>query len=278
MLVSITKKLLDRFGLQVRRVPAGGAERYDTATTYEVALNCLLGNADKLILIVIGANDGVTNDPLFPFIRKFPDRTRVTLVEPQPFLIPILESHYSFHKSCHIVNAAVGAGPTLTLYGIKRDYWRALKPGYAKRWPDYRAATGITSSSKAHVEDWIRRYFPNRRDLNQIIEPFHVPCAPLPDLLGQLNLASAIDVLQVDTEGADDLVIYACAIQTTQPRLIYFEADHLPGHRTRDLVAYLRGLGYFVILDGLNWLAIKNSPSAAGRADSVASLNDEGVA
>ena len=274
MLLSITKKILDHFGLQVRRAPPGAARRCDTASTYEAALNCLLGEVDKLVLVVVGANDGATNDPLFPFIRKFPDRTNVILVEPQPFLIPILESHYSFHESCHIVNAAVAEGPTLTLYAIKEEYWRSLKPSYAKHWPDYRAATGVTSSSRAHVEDWIRRYFPNHRDLDPIIETLHVPCAPLPDLIGRLELTSSIDVLQVDTEGADDLVIHACAIEATRPRLIYFEADHLPKNRTHDLVAYLRGLGYFVILDGLNWLAIKNSAWAAGRLDSGASLTD----
>lgn len=257
---SLPRELLSRLGFQLKRIPRGSVGHSASASFYQVALQCLLGGSSRLTIVEIGANDGVTNDPIFPFVRNFPDRTRVVLVEPQKFLIPIVQENYAFHNSAHIVNAAIGAGSSLTLYSIRPEYWATLRPRYARNWPEYRAATGVTSTSRGHVEDWIRRYFPRQRELEQVIEEVHVPCSSLPKVLSKLEIHDGIDVLQVDTEGADDQVIFSCEIETTRPRVIHFEAGHLREDRTKAIMTYLRQHNYIVVLDGLDWLAIRNSP------------------
>lgn len=111
----------------------------------------LLAAQGRILVVQVGANDGVVNDPLHEFLMKHRERTEVLLIEPQPYLIPILADNYKDHPAHHIENVAVGERSQLVLYGIDERHWPECVPPYAEGWPQYRAATGVSSADQDHV-------------------------------------------------------------------------------------------------------------------------------
>lgn len=63
-------------------------------------------------------------------------------------------------------------------------------------------------------------------------------------LKSPLILPENIDVLQVDTEGVDDQVIYHSALEILEPSVIYFESKNLSAQKLNELKARLSDLGY----------------------------------
>jgi hypothetical protein len=103
-------------------------------------------------------------------------KTNMLLIEPNKFLLPHLQKSYSSHPSHQIANCAIGQEGMLTLYAVKSNWFDRFQPAYAKGWPQYRAATGITSANKEHVEKALIREGINPDDA---IESLNVPCQQL---------------------------------------------------------------------------------------------------
>ena len=240
-----------------------------TTNLYSVALNVLIEVKHKLNIVVVGANDGRVNDPIYDFAMGMSSKTNMLLIEPNKFLLPHLQKSYSPHPSYQIANCAIGQEGVLTLYAVKANWFDHFQPAYAKGWPQYRAATGITSANKEHVEKALLREGINPDDA---IESLNVPCQQLSPLLAELSWPSAIDVLQIDAEGYDDSVIHAANIQSTRPSLIYFENHNIPEKRMDLLVNYLSSQHYLTYKMGGDSLAIDSSvnPLSAALNDAIA--------
>jgi FkbM family methyltransferase len=212
-----------------------------TTNLYSTALKVLIKIKRRLNIVVVGANDGRINDPIYEFAMGMSHKTNMLLIEPNKFLLPYLRESYSSHPSHQITNCAIGQEGELTLYAVKEAWFGRFQPAYAKGWPLYRAATGITSANRDHVERALLREGVNPDDA---IETLNVPCQALSPLLSELNWPPSIDVLQIDAEGHDDSVIYASSPQRTRPKLIYFENHNIPQARMDSLVNYLASLDY----------------------------------
>ena len=240
-----------------------------TTNLYSVALNVLIEVKHKLNIVVVGANDGRVNDPIYDFAMGMSSKTNMLLIEPNKFLLPHLQKSYSSHPSYQIANCAIGQEGVLTLYAVKANWFDHFQPAYAKGWPQYRAATGITSANKEHVEKALLREGINPDDA---IESLNVPCQQLSPLLAELSWPSAIDVLQIDAEGFDDSVIHAANIQSTRPSLIYFENHNIPEKRMDLLVNYLSSQHYLTYKMCGDSLAIDSSvnPLSAALNDAIA--------
>jgi FkbM family methyltransferase len=230
-------------------------EAYSVDEIYRACMTCLLSCLDVIRIAVIGANDGKLGDPSFGFAERYKDRTSVLLIEPQSSLIPQLAKNYAFHPRHRIHNGAIGLTDSLTLYSIRPEYWDRVQPSYASNWPSYRAPTGITSTLRSHVELWIR----NVSNLNpdDLIESYEVPCQSLTSLLKDLNETPEIDVLQIDTEGTDDLVLSACNLEATKPRIIIMETNHLGAIKEAELNTIMSRSGYISMLGTMNSLFIR---------------------
>lgn len=205
-----------------------------------------IGNR-KVKLVVIGANDGKTNDPLYDYMVKNSSQTQVLLIEPQEALIPYLKENYAFHSDAHIVKYAIGDTGYLTLYAVKPEYWSQLNVPYAedRNWPIYRAPTGITSSNSQHVTAWLEKHLEIDQVSDAIVQ-INVPCKTLYKLMQECGFGQTLDVLQIDTEGFDDYVIYQCDLKIIKPKIIHFENAHLSKNRKKDLYDYLRINNYQV--------------------------------
>jgi FkbM family methyltransferase len=216
----------------------------------------LLTTSPSLKIAVVGANDGAINDPIFSFAREFRNRVSILLIEPQPSLIPYLRENYWQHPDATIVNCAVGASGTLSLFAVKPAYWDKLSVPYARNWPPYRAPTGVTSFSRDRVAGWLADKLPPGTDLDDAIHAFDVPASDLRHITETHGFGPHLDILQVDAEGADDVVLYNSNLPLFRPKLIHYESVGLDAEKDRKLSEYLTGLGYMIIPDGTDTIAI----------------------
>ncbi len=227
---------------------------------YQTAVLTLLTQKPRLRIVVVGANDGKHNDPIYETIRQnMAERVDLVLFEPQRDLIPYLDANYSFVAERHVINAAIGEGETMTLYTIRKDYWAQMQPEYAVNWPLYRAPSGVTSSRRDKVEEWVRKMLGETADLERIIEQITVPARRLVDVLEENGIPREIDVLQVDVEGEDDTAIHCCDIAATRPAVIHCETHHLGIERIRRLCDYLAEQGYRIVSMKGEALAIRKA-------------------
>jgi FkbM family methyltransferase len=227
---------------------------------YQLALRVLYALKRRLNIVVIGANDGKTNDPIYDFVMARP-ATHVLLVEPNKPLLPYLRDNYAQHPSHQIANCAIGPEGLLTLYAVKREFWDQFQPAYAAGWPSYRAATGITSAIKSQLEKALAYQSINPQ---AAIDELQIPSKQLGSLLGELKWPVPVDVLQVDAEGYDDAVIYNCNLDRTRPLLLCFERHNLSQSKYQKLADYLGGYGYQIYRVGGDGLAVDGRRVPAG--------------
>lgn len=244
---NVIKKIIHSLGLEVRRI--GETPRNTSSdfmvSAYHAAVLALLSSREKLHIVVVGANDGKYNDPIFDLIKtRLAERTSLTLFEPQSKLIPFLEQNYAFHPDLIAQNIAIGPSDALVLHAISEKYWEKMQPAYATGWPVYRAPTGVTSSDRAAVAAWAAGFLEDSAEFDQVIERIEVSSSHLIPALLSVRRPARVDILQIDAEGFDDQVIYSCDIKNTQPSVIYFESKSLKESRKADLTKFFVETGY----------------------------------
>lgn len=199
----------------------------------------------ELSIAQVGANDGKFGDPIYNFLLANKESTRIILIEPQAILIPFLKENYSDHPNYVISNTAIGAPGDLKIYSINSDLWPAVRAAVKKpNWPLYRAATGVTSSNRLHVERWIKRKLDIQNVSSRHITENNVHCMTLDAAIDEAGFARPIDVLQIDVEGLDDEVIYNSISDTLKPLIIHFEHQHLTFLKCLRLRGFLTNNGY----------------------------------
>lgn len=253
-------EVLQHFGLRLARITkdsAHSASLGQFSTAYEAAMLSLLSLRGKLKIVIVGANDGKIVDPAYNFINMYPDRTEALLVEPQKMLIPYLRQNYSFHQNAKIANVAIGSKGDMVLYSVKEEYHPICQNDATKNWPSYAAPSGITSGDRGHVERWLSRFLKNPTEISAAIEETRVPAKPLRDVLVEVNFGAEIDVLQIDTEGFDDKVLYNSNIESYRPKIIFFEYENLSTDKKRKVIHFLDEFGYQYIAERINVLAVR---------------------
>lgn len=225
---------------------------------YGAAILALASQKERVVVAVVGANDGKIEDPIFDLVKQYIAKSvELILIEPQSFLIDIINENYAFVESKHVFNVAIGDNAALRLYRVKPEYWKNAVSGKKRERPSYSAPTGVTSSQKEHVVRWAAKHVKSDLNISEVIEEFEVTGCRLGQLLTDNHLPSGIDVLQVDAEGEDDTVIYCCDIELTKPTIVFFESMNLTRERLNRLVDYLRGLHYEVFTLEKDTLAIR---------------------
>lgn len=211
-----------------------------------------LSKGGDFTVIQIGANDGITHDPIHKFIKR--DDWNGVLLEPQPDVYhQYLKKIYAKNKGIHSVCAAIGEQDgTLPIYKI----------GFSTmRW-----ATGLASFSKEKIEkafeDGIvssncRRFgIDIPKDKNQWIAEELVEVISPASLIKKYDIKK-IDLLQIDAEGYDLEVIRIFDIAKTQPQAIVFENVGLNAADYQSCLALLETNGYKTKKFGPNTLALK---------------------
>lgn len=201
-------------------------------------------------VIQVGANDGLSHDPVHKFIKR--DDWGGVLLEPQKQVFENrLSKLYERHDELHVLNAALGhRDGTSTLFKI----------GFSEaRW-----ATGLATFDRSVLEAAFESGHVARRCAKE--------GTPLPEnraehiaeetvdvispstLLERFGIES-IDLLMIDAEGFDYEVVKMFDIAATRPGMIIFEHVHLPQRAYDECLALLRKNDYVVRRFGANTAA-----------------------
>jgi FkbM family methyltransferase len=169
-------------------------------------------------VVQIGANDGITHDPIHKFIKR--DDWKGVLLEPQPDVFhEFLTKIYAKNKGIHPLCAAIG----------EKD---GSQPIYKVGFSSMRWATGLASFSKEKIEQAFKDGIVASNckrfgieipaDQSQWISHEEVQVIAPATLIQTYGL-DHIDLLQIDAEGYDLEVIRIFDIPTTRPQAIIFE-------------------------------------------------------
>ena len=179
----------------------------------------------ELTFIQVGAFDGITKDPLRRYIA--PCGWRGVLVEPQARAAERLRDLYRSNDRIVILQAALGPEPgTQTLFTVESE----KAPAWA----------GGLASFKREVIVKHSQLIP---ELQGMIREERVACITFDEVLAHLP-SDRMDLLQIDTEGADGYLLSLFPFNRIKPALIHWEVKHLTKTEREGCLDRLAGFGY----------------------------------
>ena len=191
--------------------------------------------------LLVGANDGVTNDHVSPFVRS--RGWRGAAVEPVLQYFQQLQAHYlGLPVTC--LNVAVHDTATSLPFYWLEDSASVQIPAFAK---------GVGSFSRANVELVILEH----PELAPSIRERQVPCMTLTDIVKTAALP-VVEVLVVDTEGYDAQVILQADFNTWKTHTVIFEHKLLSADEMKQTTDFLERAGFRCESDRFDTLAVRN--------------------
>jgi FkbM family methyltransferase len=204
-------------------------------------------NRDPLI-VQIGANDGLTDDRLRPWILDL--NARGLLIEPDREVFNQLVANYRGQPRIDFANVAISNEDGFTsLFTIKTDCAELLRPE-KQHLVDIRIL--LSSTSKSHMLSFLGY----QGDWQDVLVEQRVPKRRLSTLLEEFNVQE-VNVLFVDTEGHDDEILLSIDLNTIRPEIIHFEHVHLSLERYDRLLRQLAAYEYKWTNDHRDTLAVK---------------------
>jgi FkbM family methyltransferase len=233
---------LRRFGYSPRWVPPRALSQ--PARLIEVNFQMLAAHLmltmKEPYFVGIGANDGVTHDPLYPFIRDF--GWRGVMVEPVLEAFAALERNYAGFDGVTLVRAAIadsdGEGTIYTVDGADASS----------------ATMSLHSSFSREMLLRGRQWHP---DLESRVVERKVPLMSFRTLLAKTD-GLQIGVLKIDTEGYDLEILRTVDLAAVAPRLILAEHANLTRQDTIEMADILLDHGYQVSMTPLDMLGYKD--------------------
>lgn len=191
----------------------------------DVICRRMFESGPELTFIQVGAFDGITGDPL----RKYIDRCawRGVLVEPQARAANKLRELYCGNNRVVILQAALDReSGSQTLFTVESES--------APAW-----AGGLASFERTSIV----KHSDLIPGLGGMIREETVDCITFDDVLGRLP-SERIDLLQIDTEGADFYILSLFPLDRVLPAIIHWEVKHLTKAQREDCLDRLAGFGY----------------------------------
>lgn len=181
--------------------------------------------------LVVGAFDGVENDPAARFLMT--RHCRAVFVEPQPLPFSRLTQRIAGRAGQNAVNAAIDRETgTRDLYSIPHDIDGL--PAWTEQ---------LASFQREHItkhEDQVP-------GLSKYIETISVPTLSFDDLLDKFQLRE-LDLLQIDAEGMDAQLLAWFPFHRVKPALLHYETAHMRGDEHQAIRERLSGLGYSIFV------------------------------
>lgn len=200
---------------------------------FSLAVRDLMSRQPEIFFLQIGAHDGLSFDPIGPFIRKH--HWKGLLVEPQQKMFAKLVENYADEKQLLFENSAIAEQDgTLTLYGI----------------------AGVPAEDMASMAPSFRRHYItlNGAGLHGKIEATEVPALTLDSLLKKHRI-DRVDLLQIDTEGYDFRIIKMIDFSRIKPQIIHFESNYLNHAQMGECSRLLHAQGYSLLTLGVDTIA-----------------------
>lgn len=210
--------------LLVRRLRGGVFERQHT----DALLSDFATAIPEAHFLQIGANDGLTGDPLYPLLQRADNHWRGIMVEPVAHLFAQLAQRYGANPALRLEQAAIGESNGTTVIhrlqtGPADSLWLeqipSLDPGLLKR-----NAGQFGKTQTATVEET-------------------VPCLSVATLLERHSIAR-LDLLVIDAEGMDWRILRQFNLRSLEPKLILYEHQHLSAGERDDAHQFLAQCNY----------------------------------
>ena len=231
MVKTALRALLARYGYSVL-----SAEN-TTYFQFEALLHHRLMQVDRFFFIEIGANDGVTNDPLYQFATEHHDRVAGIVVEPLNDAFAKLCCNYRRFPKVTPLNVAVHASAKeLPLFRVD--------PARSAQWPGWDRRSSFDRSHFKRMKIQVP---------DDCIVTETVPCVSVNELFDQHG-NGGVDLLQIDTEGYDAEILRSLDFGRHRPPIIRFEHNlgtpsGMSEEAFADVVRLLNRNGYQVIME-----------------------------
>ena len=179
---------------------------------YDIVRDSIGDNANVLI---IGANDGTTRDPLFQVWRS---GWNAYFVEPNPSA----QERLIASRDGRVIPYACG-------YGGKVKLWR-MTDGVANAYKKAKGDDGscLTSFDREHITKRLERGLSalvEKHGLDEMVTDFEVDCLTIGDMIARDLIPADIHLAQIDVEGMEpDIVPQVLAIG---PSVVMWEHQHL---------------------------------------------------
>ena len=201
-----------------------------------------LRNNPGFCFVQIGANDGVSFDPIYDFVTQ--NNVSGLVVEPLADCFSRLEQNYRNHPRVRARNIAIHRSQNqIDLYRVNPDYHGTL--------PDW--AVGIASVDPAHFK--LGGDIPDEAIIVERVE-----AVTLQALLEEAGYTE-LDLLQIDTEGYDYEILQMLMQSSIRPAIIHFEHGLQQGimdeQQFAECFRLLRAADYFILMEKFDVIAVK---------------------
>lgn len=222
-----------------RWIPRPDVRRRLFGDPIDCVIHALLASKRRVFFIQIGANDGVTSDPLWTFRRY--DNWSGVLVEPLDRAFHRLSRNYAPWKDRFtLVHAAIAGerGPRLLYHFLESE--------------DVRENTDrLASFDPEHLKRHAQRFEPGQVK----IVASEVPCLTWSDLLAMPGVETP-DLLHIDAEGFDAAILGQVDLESDPPAVLLYEHINLAADERVALRARLEAAGYETLETGADTLAV----------------------
>ncbi len=208
-------------------------------------------NRAGFFFVNIGANDGVSNDYIYPFLREF--EWHGLAIEPVEAMFTELSKNYARFSRVTLEQTAIADNP-------RPFYFLKAKVGYNRPWT--KQVGSLSREVLQNTIDVMRTWEfdgPVPADLEEAIVAVEVPCVRFNDLMQKHNV-QAIDFLSIDTEGSDYEIFCSIDFSRYRPRILVIETGQMDENQRRDLARRLRDLDlhFLARLDVLTEAFVEN--------------------
>jgi FkbM family methyltransferase len=199
-------------------------------------------------VLQIGANDGVTADPIYHQIIKY--GLPAVLVEPQPAAFAALQQNYASQPDVRFEQALVAEG------GGEREFYIVDSVGTKFGAWCYQIASLdrslVVSLLRAHrVEMGVPE------NVESFVKAVKIPAKTVCEVLDAHQVTS-VDILIIDTMGFDFEILKLFPFQRTTPSIVSFEETMLSHDDRLAAYALLQGLGYGLCKVGVDTIGYLN--------------------
>jgi FkbM family methyltransferase len=194
---------------------------------FDLVVYKLATTVPDFFFVQIGANDGITHDPIREYVLKY--HWRGLLVEPQPKVFPLLCKNYQDEKQLVFEEAVVADKDGVARFFIADE--------------DLAPARNLTVFSSLNKDVLGRCLPPNASRHAAPMREIEVKALSVRGLLDKHHVAR-IDLLQIDTQGFDCPIVKQFLASKVRPTVIHFEHYHTAEDDLRECLRLLVDSGY----------------------------------
>jgi len=187
-----------------------------------------------IFVLKIGANDGMTNDPIGDYLLS-DSRYHGVLVEPVPHYARMLALNFESTRRFSIEQVAVSSSSG----EIKVSYIPENASELLGKYVDVPGPRGIASLDRNHV---LKHLGP---EYHSIVETDMVECLTVKELLKRHHIKQ-IDLLHIDAEGHDWIILRQFDFNLVRPAIVLFERKHLNREDQESARSMMQNAGYQV--------------------------------